>query len=62
VNLLDVAFSHHDEGRPIISIKADKKPYHEGWNNYFERPQTEEELRQQFGNGAHGLALVLHPA
>ncbi len=60
--LLDAALSHHAEGRRIISVKADKKPYLKGWDNYFERSQTEEELRQQFRNGAHGLALVLYPA
>ena len=60
-SLLDTALSHHDEGRRIISVKADKKPYLKGWDDYFERPQTEEELRQQFSNGAHGLALILYP-
>ena len=60
--LLDVALSHCAEGRPVISIKPDKRPYRKGWDQYFTRSQTEKEVRQEFSNGAHGLAVVLHPA
>ena len=61
-SLLEVAFSHHAEGRRIISVKQNKRPYLIGWDEYLERQQTEAELRQQFSNGGYGLALVLHPA
>jgi hypothetical protein len=59
--LLDTALLHHEDGRPIISVTPNKKPYYSGWDNFLTRPQSEEELRQQFQNGVHGLALVLYP-
>jgi hypothetical protein len=60
--LLDAALLHHAEGRRVIAINSQKKPYRNGWNDFFSRPQTEDEVQQQFSNGAHGLALVLYPA
>jgi hypothetical protein len=60
--LLDAALLHHAEGRRVIAVNSEKKPYRNGWNDFFSRPQTEDEVQQQFSNGAHGLALVLYPA
>ena len=62
MNLLDTALYHHEAGRKIISITEHKRPYTDGWNCYFTEPQSEAALRQQFVNGAHGLALILWPA
>jgi putative DNA primase/helicase len=60
--LLEAALSHHDEGRSVIAVNQDKRPYHQGWNQYFTRAQTEEEARQEFANGADGIALILYPS
>jgi DNA repair protein RadA/Sms len=60
--LLDAALLHHAEGRRVIAVNSEKKPYRKGWNDFFTRSQTEKEVRQEFSNGAHGLALVLYPA
>jgi Primase C terminal 1 (PriCT-1)/Protein of unknown function (DUF3987)/Bifunctional DNA primase/polymerase, N-terminal len=60
--LLEAALSHHSEGSPCIGVTKDKKPYHEGWAEYFHRQQTREEVEKEFSNGAHGVAVVLYPA
>src|SRR5687768_8184340 len=60
--LLDTALYHHSEGRPVIGVNPEKKPYRAGWNQYFERRQTEAEVRREFSNGGHGIAMVLYPA
>jgi putative DNA primase/helicase len=46
----------------MIAVNEQKRPYHAGWNEFFTRPQTEIEIRREFSNGAHGIALVLFPA
>jgi P4 family phage/plasmid primase-like protien len=60
--LLDVALSHHSAGCAVIAVRENKKPYREGWNEYFTREQTEAEVKEHFSNGAYGVAMVLWPA
>ena len=59
--ILEAALAHHAEGRAVIAVGQNKKPYHK-WKHLFTRPQTEAEVSQEFANGAHGLAMVLYPA
>jgi hypothetical protein len=33
-----------------------------GWNGYFDRQQTESKVKEEFSNGAHGIAIMLWPA
>jgi putative DNA primase/helicase len=61
-DLLDAALFHHSQGCAVIAVKENKKPYREGWNEYFTRAQTEAEVREHLSNGAHGIAMVLWPA
>jgi AAA domain-containing protein/primase-like protein/bifunctional DNA primase/polymerase-like protein/helix-turn-helix protein len=61
-SLLATALFHHSEGRPVIAVTKDKRPYRERWNEYLTRQQTEEEVRREFVNGTHGIAVVLYPA
>ncbi len=60
--LLEAGLFHHSHGCAVVAVKRDKKPYREGWNQYFTRRQSEEEVREQLANGAFGLAMVLYPA
>ena len=60
--LLDAALTHVAHGRAVIAVTKNKTPYHKGWNAYFTRRQSEEELNREFSNGAHGIAMVLWPA
>ena len=60
--ILEAALLHHAEGRSVIAVNQDKRPYHEGWNSYFAHKQTQEELDREFSNGSHGLALILYPS
>jgi putative DNA primase/helicase len=60
--LLAAALHHHEAGRAIIAVNKAKKPYLRGWTEHFMRPQSEDELREQFSNGAYGAAMVLWPA
>ena len=51
------------QGRPVIAVRGDTKtPYRQGWNQYFSRAQTEDEVRDFFSNGAPAMAKVLFPA
>jgi putative DNA primase/helicase len=59
--LLDAALEYHSAGQPVVAVGRDKAPYREGWNRYFKEKQTEDEVRQEFANGAYGLARVLFP-
>src|SRR5215471_14002516 len=59
--LLDAALVHHAEGRPVIAVDQNKRPYSK-WKHLFTQSQSEEEVREQFANGAQGLAIVLYPA
>jgi hypothetical protein len=60
--LIEVALFHHSEGRPVIAVNEQKRPYRQGWNDFFSRRQTEDEVRREFTNGAYGIAIILHPA
>ena len=60
--LLEAALFHHDEGRSVIAVNQNKRPYHDGWNQYFTRAQTEDEVKSEFSNGADGIALILYPS
>lgn len=60
--LLDAALAHNAHGHAVIAVTKDKAPHHKGWADYFERSQTEEEVRREFSNGTHGIAMVLWPA
>ena len=62
--LLDAALQHHEAGRRVLPVKANKKPHCERWGQWIEKPpqeQTEGEVYQLFGNGAHGLAVIQYP-
>src|SRR6266478_8358646 len=61
-HLLAAALEHHASGRAVIAVRQNKKPYRDGWNDYFKRAQTEAEVRTHFSNGAYGIAMVLWPA
>lgn len=58
----EAALSHQHEGRSVIAVNRDKRPYHEGWNKYFTHPQTEQEVEEEFSNGSDGIALILYPS
>src|SRR4030095_13635812 len=60
--LLKAALKCFEANQPIVAVGPDKRPYRNGWNEYFSRPQTVDEVREQFSNGAHGIARILHPA
>ena len=62
MNLLDAGLFHHSQGCTVIAVTQDKKPYRDGWNQYFTRRQTEAEVREHLSNGAYGIAMVLWPA
>lgn len=59
--MLEAGLSHYAEGRPGIAVAKNKKPYRK-WKHLFTHPQTEDSMRQQFANGAYGIAVVLYPA
>ena len=61
-SLLDAALFHHSRGCTVIAVTQDKKPYREGWNQYFTKRQSEADVREHFSNGAYGVAMVLWPA
>ena len=50
------------ETTPVVPIGSNKRPYRSGWNEYFSRKQTEDEVRELFANGVYGIARVLFPA
>lgn len=60
--IIEAALIHQHEGHSVIAVDRNKKPYHEGWNQYFTHHQTEEEVRHEFSNGADGIALILYPS
>jgi DNA repair protein RadA/Sms len=60
-NLLETALACF-EVSPVVGVGANKAPRHAGWAQFFERQQTESEVRRQFSNGAWGIARVLYPA
>jgi len=62
MNLLKSALAYFEQHQPVIAVRDNKSPYRTGWNEYFSRQQTEDEVRQQFSNGAWGVARVLYPA
>jgi hypothetical protein len=62
-SLLAAALEHHSAGRAVLPVRENKGPHcGEGWNCWFERPQSESEVRELFSNAAHGLAILLYPA
>ncbi len=61
-DLLEAALAYHALGRPVIPVKADKTPACQEWGLWRFKPQTEEEVRQLFANGAHGIAVLTWPA
>src|SRR5262245_5333233 len=62
MDLLKSALAYFEQGQPVIAVGRNKRPYRDGWADYFTRPQTEKEVKEQFSNGAHGIARVLYPA
>jgi Bifunctional DNA primase/polymerase, N-terminal len=60
--LLNAALACLSTNQPVIAVGPDKKPYRAGWNKYFSERQTEDEIREQFSNGAYGIARVNFPA
>jgi AAA domain/Primase C terminal 1 (PriCT-1) len=60
-SLLEAALGYFEAQQPVIAVGADKTPYRKGWNEYFSRRQTEDEVREQFFNGAWGVARILYP-
>ena len=58
-NLLEAALFHHSKSRPVVAVDQNKIPHYR-WKHLFTDPQTEDEVRWQFGNDAHGMALVLY--
>lgn len=60
--LLDAALAYSAQGRAVIAVTKDKTPYHKGWTDFFGRRQTAEEVKCEFSNGAHGIAILLWPA
>ena len=60
--LLQAALLCFEAGQPVIAVRENKVPYRSGWNRYFKEPQTEDEVREEFSNGAWGIAKVLYPA
>lgn len=61
-DLFGAARRHFQAGRAVIAVNREKRPYHEGWNEYLKRPQTENELREEFSKAVYGAAMVLWPA
>ncbi len=61
-DLLQAALAFHAEKLAVIAVTRDKIPCREGWTRYFEKSQSEEEVRELFSNGAYGIAMVLWPA
>ena len=61
-DLLEVALDFFKARRPVIAVGADKRPYRNGWNKFFHRAQTEQEVREEFSNGAQNIAEVQYPA
>lgn len=61
-NFLDAALGYRAKGCAVLAVRENKAPYREGWNRWFQEPQTEQELREEFSNGGYGLALLMWPA
>jgi putative DNA primase/helicase len=61
-SFLSIALDYQRARQPVIAVGEDKSPYRRGWNEYFTRPQTEDEVKEQFSNGVWGIAKVLYPA
>jgi putative DNA primase/helicase len=61
--LLAVALHHHENGRAVIAVNGNnKRPLNKGWNDLFTRPQTEVDIKADFGAGATGIGLLMYPA
>jgi putative DNA primase/helicase len=60
--LLEAALACFEAGQPVIAVRENKRPYRSGWNRYFKERQTEDDVREEFSNGAWGIAKVLYPA
>ena len=60
--LLEAALAAFEADRSVIAVRENKIPYRRGWNRYFKERQTEDEVREEFSNGAWGIAKVLYPA
>ena len=59
--LLQAGLACFEAGQPVIAVRENKRPYRSGWAEYFKRPQTEDEVRKEFANGAWGIAKILYP-
>ena len=60
-SLLGAALYHHGQGCAVLAVSEKKVPYHKGWDRWFSEPQTEQEVREEFANGAYGLGLLMWP-
>jgi P4 family phage/plasmid primase-like protien len=61
--LLDAALAHLEAGRRVISTYANKRPAcGEGWDRWWTEPQTEDDIRRMFRNGAYGIGILMYPA
>jgi hypothetical protein len=60
--LFKAALAQNAQGRKVLAVKADKRPYGE-WKSLQENPQSETDIEQIFNNGTRpwGLAVLLAP-
>ncbi|MCZ6625864.1 MAG: phage/plasmid primase, P4 family, partial [Deltaproteobacteria bacterium] len=59
--IFDAALYHHGQGCAVLAVSQNKVPYHKGWDRWFNERQTEQEVREEFANGAHGLGVFMWP-
>ena len=46
--LLNAALAHYEAGNAVIAVTQDKKPYREGWNEFFTQAANRSRSQRAF--------------